>query len=274
MAARPESRPLSFQLGLLHAADGSAQVAAGASVTQAATAAAPVCLPPLFLTCGLVLCLCPGNTVVFASVVGPRGLPARKDVGGATRAQLEVTWRPDEDPSAPPLARDRASLALQVSGALNSVFMASTQPRTGTHLTVQVRRDDGSLLAAALNAACAAACDAGVPLTHLLAAACVALDARGGVLVDPTAAEEAAAACVLTCAFKLPPSPLGGGGASHGGGDDGDDQEEVVLSHISKGSCTVEQLVAAVAACRAASHTQVVQALRRAVEGSHARHAA
>jgi hypothetical protein len=205
--------------------------------------------------------------VVFASVVGPRGLPARKDVGGATRAQLEVTWRPEEDPSAPPLSRDRASLALQVSGALNSVFMASTQPRTGTHVTVQVHRHDGSLLAAALNAACAAACDAGMPLTHLLGAACVALDAHGGMVVDPTAAEETAAVCVLTCAFKLPPSPHGDGVASDGASED--DPEEVVLSHISKGSCTVEQLVTAVAACRAAAHTVVVQALRQAVEGGH-----
>ena len=202
--------------------------------------------------------------MVLASVVGPRGLPARKDVGAATRAQLEVTWRPEEDPSAPPAARDRAALALQVAGALDSVFMAASQPRTGTYITIQVRRSDGSLLATALNAACGAACDAGVPLTHLVGAACVALDARGGLVVDPTAAEEQAATCVLTCAFKLPPSPDQSGGEP---GDGSDDTDEVVLSHISKGSCSVEQLVAAMAVCRAAAHARVVPALRHAVKG-------
>ena len=188
----------------------------------------------------------------------------------STSAQLDVSWRPDVDPTGSSDARQRAIYALQISGTLRAVFLAGLQPRTGMQLTLQVLRNDGGLLAAALNAACGAACDAGMPLSNVIGAACVAIDANGVLIVDPCRDEEAVAQCVVTCAFKLPPGAGSAVGMDDGAAGGHEDDESLVLSSITSGSCTVEQFVTAVNACRAVVLKCVAPALRRAVERRHA----
>ena len=178
------------------------------------------------------------GTDVLVSVTGPVQLTsARREM--IDRARVEVVWRHakgrDGGPaggslSAGPEAKDRAELLRRT---LEHVILAREHPRTVIRVVVQVVRDDGSVLAAAVNAACAALVDAGVPLRARVAACACAVVQRAtagagagagagadagssnggaaadgggrdwGVWLDPTAAEErdARTTAVLTLAF-------------------------------------------------------------------------
>ena len=108
----------------------------------------------------------------------------------------------------------------------------------------QVVSGDGGVLACALNAACAALVDAAVPLRTLCAAvaAAQAPGADGGLLLDPTAAEEAAAEATGTFAYL----PLLGqqGGSDGGGGGGGSGGSGVqLLTSVTKGRLTSDQLL-------------------------------
>ena len=107
----------------------------------------------------------------------------------------------------------------------------------------QVVSDDGGVLACALNAACAALVDAAVPLRTLCAAvaAAQAPGADGGLLLDPTAAEEAAAEATGTFAY-LPLLGQQGGSDGSGGGDGGGSGVQLLTS-VTKGRLTSDQLL-------------------------------
>ncbi|GKC42948.1 exosome complex exonuclease RRP46, partial [Tanacetum coccineum] len=53
-----------------------------------------------------------------------------------------------------------------------------------------VVNDDGALLPCAINAACAALVDAGIPLKHLAVAICCCVAESGHILLDPSKIEE------------------------------------------------------------------------------------
>ncbi|GMP94895.1 hypothetical protein CsSME_00044162 [Camellia sinensis var. sinensis] len=57
-------------------------------------------------------------------------------------------------------------------------------------LSFQVVNDDGALLPCAINAACAALVDAGIPLKHLAVAICCCLAESGYIILDPNKLEE------------------------------------------------------------------------------------
>ena len=57
-------------------------------------------------------------------------------------------------------------------------------------VSLQVVNDDGSLLAASVNAAVSALVDAGVPMRGQAAAIACAVSADGLIMLDPTKAEE------------------------------------------------------------------------------------
>jgi exosome complex component RRP46 len=70
------------------------------------------------------------------------------------------------------------------------VILGGMMPRTLVQITVQITRDDGSVLAASVNAISLALLDAGIPMKHMAAAITVMVDAKSNELVlDPTAAE-------------------------------------------------------------------------------------
>lgn len=102
----------------------------------------------------------------------------------------------------------------------------------------QVVSDDGGVLACALNAACAALVDAAVPLRTLCTAvaAAQAPGSDGGLLLDPSAAEEAAAAATGTFAYL----PLLAGGDSGGSGGSGQVQ---LLTSLTRGRLSPDQLL-------------------------------
>ena len=98
--------------------------------------------------------------------------------------------------------------------------------------------EDGGVLACALNAACAALVDAGVPLRTLCAAVAAAQAPEGGgLLLDPTAAEEAAAAATGTFAYLPLLAASGGSDGARGGGD------LQLLASVTSGRLTTDQLL-------------------------------
>nr|GFC31937.1 exosome complex exonuclease RRP46 homolog [Tanacetum cinerariifolium] len=54
-----------------------------------------------------------------------------------------------------------------LKNTLQSICLLNVHPNTTTSIVVQVVNDDGALLPCAINAACAALVDAGIPLKHL-----------------------------------------------------------------------------------------------------------
>jgi exosome complex component RRP46 len=89
-----------------------------------------------------------------------------------------------------------ASLDIQreyiLSQILEPVIVSAQMPRCAIELEVQVVQDDGGLLAAAVNAACLALLDAGVPCQAMIACVSIGVHADGSLVIDPDAKEEQA----------------------------------------------------------------------------------
>uniref|UniRef100_A0A803LBQ6 Exoribonuclease phosphorolytic domain-containing protein n=1 Tax=Chenopodium quinoa TaxID=63459 RepID=A0A803LBQ6_CHEQI len=93
-----------------------------------------------------------GDTKVLAAVYGPKAGTKKNE--NPEKASIEVIWKPK-------------------TGQIGKVV-----------------NDDGALLPCAINAACAALVDAGIPLKHLAVAICCCLAETGCVILDPTKLEE------------------------------------------------------------------------------------
>ncbi|XP_012452447.1 exosome complex exonuclease RRP46 homolog isoform X1 [Gossypium raimondii] len=73
---------------------------------------------------------------------------------------------------------------------LQSICLLTINPNTTTSIIIQVVNDDGALLSCAINAACVALVDAGIPTEHLAVAICCCVAKSGCVILDPTRLEE------------------------------------------------------------------------------------
>ncbi|MBA0722934.1 hypothetical protein Golax_003564 [Gossypium laxum] len=88
---------------------------------------------------------------------------------------------------------------------LQSICLLTINPNTTTSIIIQVINDDGAvsfrillephfivpwLLSCAINAACVALVDAGIPTEHLAVAVCCCVAKSGCVILDPTRLEE------------------------------------------------------------------------------------
>ena len=69
------------------------------------------------------------------------------------------------------------------------VILGGMMPRTLVQIVVQVLKDDGSVLAASVNAISVALLDAGIPMKHLAAAITVMIDQDNEMVLDPIVAE-------------------------------------------------------------------------------------
>lgn len=143
------------------------------------------------------------KTIVLASVYGPRTTFGRKE--DSEQAIVEVVFKPKSGLyryNAPGQTENQNQRLIQKT--VQGVFAASLHPRTAVQIIIQVVRDDGSLLACALNATCAALVDAGVLLYNLFASVTCSLDRHTGSLrLDPTTTEEQdaqATGCFAFCA--------------------------------------------------------------------------
>ena len=104
------------------------------------------------------------GSAVLAAVHGPVAAGARRE--NAERAVVDVVLRPRAGPAGPREHEMAEVLRQTVEGAL----LAALHPRAAVTVAIQVLQADGSLLACAVNAACAALADAGVPLSSLFGA--------------------------------------------------------------------------------------------------------
>ncbi|KXZ49109.1 hypothetical protein GPECTOR_23g4 [Gonium pectorale] len=124
---------------------------------------------------------------VLAAVYGPRQAKVQKE--DAERAIVEVVYKP----RAGLQSNEDRSLEMEIRGVLEGVIPLGMHPRTSIMVVLQVLQEDGSVLPCALNAACAALVDAGVPMSSMYASVACALTADERLLLDPDAAEEQAA---------------------------------------------------------------------------------
>ncbi|GAV84610.1 RNase_PH domain-containing protein [Cephalotus follicularis] len=125
-----------------------------------------------------------GNTKVLAAVYGPKFGTKKNE--NPERACIDVIWKPKTGQ----IGKLEKEYEMIVKRTLQSICILTINPNTTTSVIIQVVNDDGSLLPCAINAACAALVDAGIPLKHLAVAICCCLAESGNVILDPTMLEE------------------------------------------------------------------------------------
>ncbi|XP_057959493.1 exosome complex exonuclease RRP46 homolog isoform X2 [Malania oleifera] len=117
-----------------------------------------------------------GDTKVLAAVFGPKAGTKKNE--NPEKACVEVIWKPQTGQ----IGKLEKEYEMILKRTLQSICLLTVNPNTTTSVIVQVVSDDGALLPCAINAACAALVDAGVPLKHLAES--------GYVILDPTKLEE------------------------------------------------------------------------------------
>lgn len=151
---------------------------------------------------------------MLAGVYGPTQAQPRRE--NAEKAIVEVTFRSCSG-SPGEMEREYEYIIRQV---LEGLIMVQLHPRTAISIVLQVLQSNGSILSVALNAACAALVDAGIPLKTMFATVTVAVCSTGELLLDPNASEEQAAAALahVTYPHRRVLALNNGGSASMDGG--------------------------------------------------------
>ncbi|KAL4603433.1 hypothetical protein ACB098_10G104800 [Castanea mollissima] len=125
-----------------------------------------------------------GDTKVLVAVYGPKAGTKKNE--NPEKACIEVIWKPKSGQ----IGKSEREYEMIVKRTLQSICILNINPNTTTSVIVQVINDDGALLPCAINAACAALVDAGIPLKHLAVAICCCLADSGYIILDPTKLEE------------------------------------------------------------------------------------
>ncbi|KAL6207761.1 hypothetical protein ACLB2K_018715 [Fragaria x ananassa] len=125
-----------------------------------------------------------GDTKVLAAVYGPKAGTKKNE--NPEKACIEVIWKPKTGQS----GKAEREYEMILKRTLQSICILTLNPNTTTSVIIQVVNDDGALLPCAINAACAALVDAGIPLKHLSVAICCCLAGSGYVILDPSKLEE------------------------------------------------------------------------------------
>mmetsp|Transcript_43622 Transcript_43622/g.111513 ORF Transcript_43622/g.111513 Transcript_43622/m.111513 type:complete len:239 (-) Transcript_43622:333-1049(-) len=139
------------------------------------------------------------GTEVLAAVFGPTEAPGRRE--DPERLVVEVLFRP----RAGLVGRSDRESEYVIRRTLETVLLKAMHPRTVVQVVLQIVSDDGSLLSAALNAACFALVDAGVPMSGLFSSVTCALLPESVLVVDPTKEEEEAATATVCLALENHP---------------------------------------------------------------------
>ncbi|KDP22671.1 hypothetical protein JCGZ_02513 [Jatropha curcas] len=125
-----------------------------------------------------------GDTKVLAAVYGPKAGTKKNE--NPEKACIEVIWKPKTGQ----IGKLEKEYEMILKRTLQGICILTINPNTTTSVIIQVVHDDGALLTCAINAACAALVDAGIPLRHLAVAICCCLAEGGYVILDPTKLEE------------------------------------------------------------------------------------
>ncbi|XP_052289191.1 exosome complex exonuclease RRP46 homolog isoform X2 [Citrus sinensis] len=122
-----------------------------------------------------------GDTKVLAAVYGPKAGTKKNE--NPEKASIEVIWKPRT-------GQIEKEYEIILKRTLQSICILTINPNTTTSFIIQVVHDDGALLPCAINAACAALVDAGIPMKHLAVAICCCSAESGYCILDPTKLEE------------------------------------------------------------------------------------
>ncbi|XP_061371570.1 exosome complex exonuclease RRP46 homolog [Gastrolobium bilobum] len=125
-----------------------------------------------------------GDTKVLAAVYGPKSGTKKNE--NPEKASIEVIWKPNTGH----IGKVEKEYEMILKRTLESICIRTIYPNTTTSVIVQVVHNDGALLPCAINAACAALVDAGIPLKHLAVAICCSVTDSGCIILDPTKNEE------------------------------------------------------------------------------------
>ena len=165
-------RPLSYEQGLLHRADGSVRY------TQ-------------------------GHTTLLVAVYGPSLASAREEQADGAFLSFSLSSLS----SSASLSTANASLAHHLKETFRPIVLTSLHPRQRISVHLQVLHDDGGLLACAVNASMLALIDAGVQCRDVIAAVEMRVrrddtaQGREVLLLDPTDEESRTFPDGLTLAF-------------------------------------------------------------------------
>ncbi|KAI8088668.1 ribosomal protein S5 domain 2-type protein [Halteromyces radiatus] len=137
-----------------------------------------------------------GETSVLVSVCGPMDVSVRDEK--LDEATVEVVVRP-----ATGYAQTKEKLIENIlRTTFEPIILSGMMPRTLIEIVVQIEKDDGSALSAAVNGVTLALLDAGLPMKYMAAAVTCMIDKTTDELVlDPTAKELENAASSHTFAF-------------------------------------------------------------------------
>ncbi|KAH9761201.1 exosome complex exonuclease RRP46-like [Citrus sinensis] len=125
-----------------------------------------------------------GDTKVLAAVYGPKAGTKKNE--NPEKASIEVIWKPRTGQ----IGKPEKEYEIILKRTLQSICILTINPNTTTSFIIQVVHDDGALLPCAINAACAALVDAGIPMKHLAVAICCCSAESGYCILDPTKLEE------------------------------------------------------------------------------------
>ncbi|GMH35726.1 hypothetical protein BSKO_03594 [Bryopsis sp. KO-2023] len=134
-----------------------------------------------------------GQSTVMVAVFGPVGT---SDTHAAQKGIVEVLFKGRQ--SAGHRERD---LEFKLQESMRSSILLNLIPRTVIRIVIQVLQDDGSLLACAFNACCAALVDAGVPLKNMWVSVACVIASGGEILVDPDESEERNSEAIVCATF-------------------------------------------------------------------------
>ncbi|KAB1204364.1 hypothetical protein CJ030_MR8G014185 [Morella rubra] len=153
-----------------------------------------------------------------------------------------------------------------VKRTLQSICILTIHPNTTISVIVQVVSDDGSvsfmLLPCAINAACAALVDAGIPLKHLAVAICCCLAESGYVILDPTKLEEQKMKAFTYLVF---PNSILSGLTEGSLKMEGEPMEHAIITSVTRGAMSVDDYLHCLERGRAAS-AKMSAFLRRSLQ--------
>ncbi|KAG4377915.1 hypothetical protein GLYMA_18G230900v4 [Glycine max] len=178
-----------------------------------------------------------GETKVLAAVYGPKA--GTKKSENPEKASIEVIWKPKTGQ----IGKVEKEYEMILKRTLESICIRTIYPNTTTSVIVQ-------LLPCAINAACAALVDAGIPLKHLAVAICCSVTDSGCIILDPTKDEEEKMKAFINLVFPntivsvLPEGSLQAGSEpmAHG-----------IMTSITQGAMSVDDYLHCLERGRAAS---------------------
>jgi len=170
-----------------------------------------------------------GNTTVLCTVSGPQELRragAARDQSNEAKIEVEIDLAPFSQTDRKKRTRNDkriAELSHTVSSTFGSVLFTHLYPHSTITINLHVLSQDGSLLAACLNASTLALIDAGIPMSGYIAACTVASivayanEEEADPVLDVNELEEQ----------ELPYLTLGTGGGVGTGGDAVESSDEI-----------------------------------------------